>query len=75
MGKSLSERIKMGSTAIIECYQCGGLFIVPETQRTRACPYCGKRVDTHKAIRVASAKTAFEASEMLKIIKTKKKFS
>jgi DNA-directed RNA polymerase subunit RPC12/RpoP len=65
----------MGTTSIIECSQCGRLFIVAEEQKTRTCPYCGARVDTRKAKKVATAKTAFEASELLRDLKGKKGFS
>jgi hypothetical protein len=41
-------------------------------QKTHSCPYCGTRVDLQKAKRIIQAKDAFEASEMLKKIKTKR---
>jgi hypothetical protein len=44
-------------------------------QKTRTCPYCGTRVDVRRAKKVASAKSAFEASEMLRDIKSQKGFS
>jgi DNA-directed RNA polymerase subunit RPC12/RpoP len=65
----------MGQTLIIVCYRCGGLFLCADGQKTRTCPYCGKRVDVRKAKKVASTKNAFEASEMLRTIKQKKGFS
>jgi len=65
----------MGQTVIITCTHCGGLFLAAETQKTRTCPYCGKRVDVEKAKTLASAKNAFEASEILKDIKSKKGFN
>jgi len=65
----------MGQTLIIECTRCGGLFLAADGQKTRTCPYCGKRVDVRKAKKVASAKTAFEASELLRQIKSKKGFN
>jgi DNA-directed RNA polymerase subunit RPC12/RpoP len=44
-------------------------------QKTRTCPYCGTRIYVRKAKKVASAKNAFEASEMLRTIKNQKGFS
>jgi len=65
----------MGQTLIITCTQCGGLFLAAEGQKTRTCPYCGKRVDVGKAKILASAKNAFEASEILRTMKSKKGFN
>ncbi|MBN1245572.1 DUF1922 domain-containing protein [Candidatus Bathyarchaeota archaeon] len=65
----------MGSTLIIACTRCGGLFLAADGQKTRTCPYCSTRVDVRKAKQVASAKSAFEASEILRDIKSKKGFS
>jgi DNA-directed RNA polymerase subunit RPC12/RpoP len=44
-------------------------------QKTRTCPYCGSRVDVRRAKKVASAKNAFEASEILRDLKSKKGFN
>jgi DNA-directed RNA polymerase subunit RPC12/RpoP len=65
----------MRSTSIIVCNRCGGLFLAADSQKTRTCPYCGTRVDVRRAKKVASAKTAFEASEMLRNLKSRKGFS
>lgn len=65
----------MAPTLIIECNRCSGLFMATDSQKTRTCPYCGTRVDVRKAKKVASAKNAFEASEMLREIKSRKGFS
>jgi len=65
----------MGQTLIITCTHCGGLFLAIDGQKTRTCPYCGKRVDIGKAKTLASANSAFEASEMLRDIKSKKGFN
>jgi len=67
--------MKMGATLIVECNRCGGLLMAADGQKTRTCPYCGARVDVVRAKKLASAKTAFEASEMLRDIKSKKGFS
>jgi DNA-directed RNA polymerase subunit RPC12/RpoP len=65
----------MGPTLIIVCNRCGRLFMAADSQKTRTCPYCGTRVDVGKAKKVASAKNAFEASEMLRDMKSRKGFS
>jgi len=65
----------MGSTLIIVCNRCGGLFLAADSQKTRTCPYCNTRVDVRKAKQVASAKNAFEASKILRDIKSKKGFN
>jgi len=65
----------MGQTLIITCTRCGGLFLAADGQKTRTCPYCGKRVDVRKAKTVASAKNAFEASELLQDLKRRKGFN
>jgi DNA-directed RNA polymerase subunit RPC12/RpoP len=44
-------------------------------QKTRTCPYCGSRVDVRRAKKVASAKNAFEASEILRDLKSRKGFN
>jgi DNA-directed RNA polymerase subunit M/transcription elongation factor TFIIS len=62
----------MPATVILECPKCTGLLLAAKTQKTRACPYCGARVELQKAKRLASAKTAFEASEMLRKIKAQR---
>jgi DNA-directed RNA polymerase subunit RPC12/RpoP len=65
----------MGPTLIIVCSRCGGLFLAADNQKTRMCPYCGTRVDVRRAKKVASAKNAFEASQMLRSLKSRKRFS
>jgi phage FluMu protein Com len=63
----------LGATLIAKCTKCHGLLLAAKTQKTKTCPYCGKKVNIITAQKVASAPTAFEASEMLKILKTKEK--
>jgi hypothetical protein len=50
-------------------------MLAAKTQKTKTCPYCGQKVNMIAAQKVASAPTAFAASEMLKILKNKKGFS
>jgi DNA-directed RNA polymerase subunit RPC12/RpoP len=65
----------MRLTLIIVCNRCGGLFLAADGQKTKTCPYCGTRVDVRRAKKVAAAKSAFEASEILRHIKSRKGFS
>ena len=65
----------MGPTLIVACNSCGGLLMATDNQKTRTCPYCGSRVDLKRAKKVASAKTAFEASEILRDLKSRKGFN
>jgi DNA-directed RNA polymerase subunit RPC12/RpoP len=44
-------------------------------QKTRTCPYCGSRIDLKRVKKIASAKNAFEASEILRDLKSRKGFS
>ncbi|MCL6578586.1 MAG: DUF1922 domain-containing protein [Candidatus Bathyarchaeota archaeon] len=39
-------------------------------QKTRTCPYCGSKVELNKSKKVAVAKTAREASAILREIKS-----
>ena len=65
----------MGQTLIIECTRCGGLLLAIDGQKTRTCPYCGKRVDIIKAKHIALGKNAFEASQILRSMKQRKGFN
>ncbi|MGA9387305.1 MAG: DUF1922 domain-containing protein [Candidatus Bathyarchaeia archaeon] len=60
----------MTSTIIVVCGRCGGLLMAKADQKTRTCPYCGSRVDVDKARKVASAKSANEASIILRRLKS-----
>jgi uncharacterized protein YlaI len=49
-------------------------MMATKEQKTKLCPYCGKRVDMLRAQRVASASNAFKASTMLKKLKSEQGF-
>jgi acetyl-CoA carboxylase beta subunit len=69
--KSLSEeRQEMGITLIVKCLNCAGLMLTTERQRTKICPYCGAHVNVEKALKIASAENVFEASRMLRKLKS-----
>jgi DNA-directed RNA polymerase subunit RPC12/RpoP len=64
----------MTPTLILKCSKCGGYILAAITQKTKLCPYCGSNVNLQKAQKVASAKDAFEASEILKRLKAERGF-
>ncbi len=47
-------------------------MLAAKGQKTKICPYCGTKVNLQQATRVSAASTAFEASEMLRKLKTQK---
>ena len=57
------------SFLIVVCGECGGLLLGKAEQKTRTCPYCGFKVLVEKAKKLASAKTAYEASKILRKLK------
>jgi acetyl-CoA carboxylase beta subunit len=65
----------MGTTLIVKCNKCGGLMLSALGQKTKVCPYCGSNVNLQKAQRLAAANSAFEASEMLRKIKSSQKIN
>jgi len=50
-------------------------MLTAKLQKTKICPYCGAHVDLSKAKKVASAENAFEASNLLRKLKSEKGFS
>jgi len=65
----------MGTTLIIKCTQCAGLMLSAKGQKTKICPYCGTHVNLLKAQKIAAASNAFEASEMLRKLKSEQKLN
>jgi acetyl-CoA carboxylase beta subunit len=65
----------MTTTVIMKCTKCGGLMLAAYTQKTKICPYCGTHVTLQQAQRVAAAKTAMEASEILRRFKSEQGFT
>ncbi|MEM3578067.1 MAG: DUF1922 domain-containing protein [Candidatus Bathyarchaeia archaeon] len=58
------------SFLVVVCGKCGGLLLARVEQKTRTCPYCGFKLDLRRAKKVASAKNAFEASALLRSLKS-----
>jgi len=65
----------MPATNIVKCTKCAGLMLTTKPQKTKVCPYCGTHVNLQSAIKVAAANNAFEASEILKKLKSEQGFS
>ena len=65
----------MGATLIVKCTKCGGLILCAVGQKTKICPYCGTNVNLQKTRKVASANNAFEASEMMRKLKSEQKIN
>ena len=57
---------------VIVCYKCGQFLLAKADQKTRQCAYCEKRLILDKTKKVASAKTAQEASVLIRALKRKK---
>ena len=49
-------------------------MLISKGQKTKICPYCGAHVDLARAQKVASASNAFEASEILRKLKSEQGF-
>ncbi len=64
----------MAPTLIVKCPKCGGYMLAAKQQKTKVCPYCGVNVNLQKAQPIASAHSAFEASEMLRKLKSERGF-
>jgi len=56
---------------IITCPKCGKLLLADSSQKTRTCPYCQKKIIVAKAVKLAKARTAREASSIIQKLKVK----
>jgi len=57
--------------SIIVCHNCGRLLLAKDNQKTRHCPHCEIRINTNRVRIAATAKTAHEASELIRTLKLK----
>jgi predicted RNA-binding Zn-ribbon protein involved in translation (DUF1610 family) len=73
--KAFGRTSQMKPTSIVKCTQCGGLMLTTKGQKTKLCPYCGAHVNLLKAQRVASATNSFEASIILRRLKSEEGFT
>lgn len=62
----------MQNYIIVVCGKCGGYLLAKKGQKTRTCPYCGLRILLGKALKVAAAGSAEEASILLRRLKEEK---
>ena len=62
-------------TLIVKCTKCGGLMLTTKGQKTKTCPYCGAHVNLLKAQKVAAANNSFEASNLLRKLKSEEGFT
>jgi DNA-directed RNA polymerase subunit RPC12/RpoP len=58
------------SFLIAVCSRCGGFIIAKAEQKTKTCPYCGFKVNVREARKIVSAQNAYEASEILRRLKS-----
>jgi DNA-directed RNA polymerase subunit RPC12/RpoP len=58
------------SFQIAVCSRCGRLIIAKTEQKAKTCPYCGFKINVQKARKVASAENAYDASEILRKLKS-----
>jgi DnaJ-class molecular chaperone len=73
--KPFGSKQEMKPTQIVKCTQCHGLMITIKGQKTKTCPYCGAHVDLLQVQKIAQASNAFEASTMLRKLKTEEGFN
>jgi DNA-directed RNA polymerase subunit RPC12/RpoP len=57
---------------VVTCYKCGRFLLARTSQKTKLCPYCGFRFNVEKSRKVAFAKSAREASLLLRRLKSLK---
>ena len=62
-----------GMYLVIICYKCGRYLLAKTDQKTRRCPYCEARLVLNRAKRVMTAKTASQASNILRSLKEKRR--
>jgi DNA-directed RNA polymerase subunit RPC12/RpoP len=58
--------------AVIVCYKCGRYLLATMDKKTRQCPYCEAKLILNRTKIIASAKTAREASNIIRTIKEQK---
>jgi len=56
---------------VVVCYKCGRLLLAKTAQKTRRCHYCETRLILNKTKKAAHAKTARQASNIIRTLKSK----
>jgi len=59
--------------AVITCYRCGQLLLAQTVQKTKRCPRCGFRFSVEKSKKLGYAKSAREASMLIRRLKSELK--
>lgn len=54
---------------VIRCYSCGQYLLAQSSRKTRICPYCGFKIVMRRAYVVAQARSAEQATAIIKSIK------
>jgi len=57
---------------VIICYKCGQYLLAKTDQNTRQCPYCEAKLVLNRTKKVMTAKTAKQASNLLRSLKEKR---
>jgi len=60
---------------IVQCYSCGQLLLAKAGQKSKICTYCGARLKLNRVKILSRARTAREASEIVRALKRKSKTS
>jgi len=56
---------------VVICYKCGQYLLAKTDQKTRQCPYCEAKLVLNRAKKIMTAKTARQASSLLRNLKEK----
>ncbi len=56
--------------AVITCYRCGRLLLAQTKQKTKQCTHCGFRFSVEKSRKIGYAKSAREASTLIRKLKS-----
>jgi len=54
---------------IVQCYSCGQLLLAKAGQKSKVCTYCGARLKLNHVKILSRARTAREASEIVRALK------
>jgi len=59
---------------VVICYGCGRFLLARSNQKTKRCPYCAAQLTLIKAKKVVHKKTAREASNYIRALKSKNNY-
>ena len=58
---------------VVVCYNCGRFLLAKAAQETKTCSYCGGRLKLVKTKKLVQVRTAQEASNYIRALKSKRK--